>query len=155
MRDQFSARLRGSSAHRIFTKETLGIPPSISCHTQAGLINSTSLITLNNNYLLATCLSDSLLTKININDGSFSSLLGYSDIDSSLNLPIPITACSLSFIDNTIFIGYSEINYYPEEINKTNIIIKIDIINKDSDDGPDINTNTQIKYFIFTNSTKN
>ena len=121
--------------------------------TEAQLINSTSLITLNENYLLAAYLNDSLLTKININEGRFSNLLNYEDIDPALNLIAPITSCSLSMIDNTIFIGYTEINYYPEETNKTNIIIKVDITNKDSYNDLDINTNIEIKYFIFPHST--
>ena len=56
-------------------------------------------------------LENSLLTKININNGDFSSLLGYSDIDSSLELGIPLASCSLSNLENTIFIGYSKIYY--------------------------------------------
>ena len=99
-------------------------------------------------------MNDSLLTKIKLNDGSFSSLLDYTDIDPELNLSIPITSCSISFIDNIVFIGYSEINYYPDEINKTNIIFKINILNKDSEDGPDLDINSKIEFFIFTNSTK-
>ena len=46
-----------------------GLPPTQKTVTGANLINSTSLLTINNNYILAACLHNSLLTKININNG--------------------------------------------------------------------------------------
>ena len=80
-----------------------GIPPKLKTKTEARLINTSSIITLNSNYLLAACLQDSLLTKINLNDGNFSSLLNYSDNEiSSYNLEIPITSCSLSIFENIV-----------------------------------------------------
>ena len=133
----------------------IGIPPILTTMTEARLINSSSIVTLNSNYLLAACLEDSLLTKININDGSFSSLLNYSDSEiSSYNLEIPITSCSLSFFENIVFIGYTQIDYYEAEINKINIVINLNITNKDSDDGPDINNNESKKIFKFPKSSK-
>ena len=129
-----------------------GIPPKLKTKTNANLINSTSLITINDNYLLAACLQDSLLTKINLNNGSFSSLLNYSYI-SDIQLEIPITSCSLSIIEDTIFIGFTQINYFETETNKTNIIIKVNITDKDSNNGPIFDTSVNIKYFIFPNST--
>ena len=137
----------------------IGIPPSLKVTTNAELINASSLITLNENYLLAACLQDSLLTKININNGDFSSLLGYSDLDSSLELEIPVTSCSLSILDNTIFVGYSKIIYYNEDdsdatkTNKTNIVIKLNIKNKNSESGPDIDIAIPKKFFIFPEPT--
>ena len=50
-----------------------GIPPVLKSETDAHLINTTSLLTINENYLLAACLKDSFLTKININNGISSS----------------------------------------------------------------------------------
>ena len=131
--DNYNLKIIISTSKNIYT----GIPPILKTTTEAQLINSTSLITLNENYLLAACLNDSLLAKISLEDGTFSNLLGYSEIDNSLNLNIPITSCSLSIYENIIFIGYSEINYYEvingndTEIilNKTNIIIKLSIEN--------------------------
>ena len=131
-----------------------GIPPTLRTTTKASLINSSSLITLNENYLLASCLEDSLLTKININNGNYSSLLTYSDInDENLNLEIPIKSCSLSMIDNIIFIGYSRIDYFETETNKTNIIIKFNITNLDSENGPELEQPFEKKIFVFPNST--
>jgi len=78
--DYHKLNLIVTSLKNIYT----GIPPQLKTTTEANIINATSLITINENYLLAACLQDSLLTKININDGIFSSLLLYSDINSSL-----------------------------------------------------------------------
>ena len=133
----------------------IGIPPKLKTKTEAKLINTSSVITLNSNYLLAACLQDSLLTKINLNNGNFSSLLNYSDKEtSSYNLDIPITSCSLSIYENIVFIGYSQIDYYENEINKTNIIIRLNITNKDSEDGPNINSNVSKKIFKFPKSSR-
>ena len=133
-----------------------GIPPKKTVKTNANLINSTSLITINENFLLAACLQDSFLGKISLSDGKFTSFLSYTDISISSSLQIPIKSCSLSNIDNTIFIGYSKIEYFEDtnETNKTNIIFKIEITNKDSiTDGPLIDISKEIKYFQFPVST--
>ena len=147
--DYHNLKLVVTTSKKIFT----GIPPILKTTTGANLISSSSAITLNSNYILVSCLKDSLLTKININNGNFSSLLNYSDSQlSDLNLEIPITSCHLSNIGNTIFIGYTRIDYYENEINKTNIIIRLNITNVDSDNGPDINPASSIKSFIFPKS---
>ena len=133
-----------------------GIPPVIKTSTEAELINSTSLITLSQNSLLAACLNDSLLTRISLVDGSFTNLLDYSDIDSSLILTVPSTSCSLSKSGNLIFIGYSEAQYievingnYTEIVsNKTNTVIKLNIENIESE--PNI---LEKKFFTFPFST--
>lgn len=133
----------------------IGIPPKLKTKTEARLINTSSIITLNSNYILAACLQDSLLTKINLNDGTFSSLLNYSDNEiSSYNIDIPITSCSLSIFEDIVFIGYTQIHYYETEVNKTNIIIRLNITNKDSEYGPDINNNESKKIFKFLNSSR-
>ena len=54
-----------------------GIPPTKQSMTEAKLFNSSSIITLNDDYLLAACLQDSLLTKIKISSGEYSNLLSY------------------------------------------------------------------------------
>ena len=117
------------------------------------LINSSSIITLNSNYILVSCLQDSLLTKININDGSYASLLNYSDFETlEFKLEVPINSCSLSIIENTIFIGYTKIFLYSGKINKTNIVFRLNITNKDSSNGPIIDTKFNKEKFIFPNS---
>ena len=127
-----------------------GIPPTPKSITNAKIINTTSIITINQNYILAACLEDSLLTKININNGQFSSLLSYSDINQ--NLQIPITICSLSSMGEYIFIGYSKIEYYPKQTNKTNIVIKLKIGNIGSD--PYLDGNFGKKIVNFQSSIK-
>jgi len=149
VKDYNNLKLIVTTSKKIYT----GIPPKLKVTTEAKLINSSAIITLNSNYLLAACLQDSLLTKININDGSFSSLLNYSDAESSsLKFQIPITSCSLSILENLIFIGYSQIEYYEKETNKTNFIIRLNITNKDSDDGPEIDSDVTEKIFKFPKS---
>ena len=150
VKDYNNLKLIVTTSKNIYT----GIPPKLKVTTEAKLINSSAIITLNSNYLLAACLQDSLLTKININDGSFSSLLNYSDVESSsLKFQIPITSCSLSNLDNLIFIGYSQIEYYEKETNKSNFIIRLNITNRDSDDGPEFDSNVPEKIFKFPKST--
>lgn len=132
----------------------MDIPPSKKVETNADFINASSLITINDNYLLAACLGNSFLGKINLLNGNFISLLSYSDININPELEIPITTCSLSNIDNTVFIGYSRIDYFENEINKTNIVFKINITNKDSiEEGPSLDDSVEIKYFVFPQST--
>ena len=147
--DYHNLKLIVTTSKKIYT----GIPPKLKSTTGANLINSSSVLTLDSDYILVSCLKDSLLTKINIKNGNFSSILNYSDSQlSALNLEIPITKCSLSNIGNTIFIGYTRIDYYENEINKTNLIIRLNITNMYSDNGPEINPSASIKYFIFPKS---
>ena len=128
-----------------------GIPPTLISTTTAKLINTTSIITLNQKYLLAACLEDSLLTKININNGESSSLLNYSEIEQ--NLPIPITICSLSAMGEYVYIGYSKIEYYSSQTNKTNIIINIKLENYLAEPFFDLNFGKKIVNFKSTIKT--
>ena len=130
--DNYDLKIIVSTSKNIYT----GIPPVKKVETQANLINSTSLLTINENYLLAACLKDSLLTKININNGMSSSLINYQEINISPPLEYPIKTCSISTINNFIFIAYSRIDYYEDQTNKTNIIFKLEIKDKYSDNGP-------------------
>ena len=144
--DYHNLKLVVTTAKNIY----LGIPPALKSTTGAKLINVSSIITLNENYLLAACLEDSLLTKININSGAFLNLLDYSQIDSGLE--VPITSCSLSILENTVFIGYTRIDYYDSETNKTNMVFKFNISDKDSSSGPIIVEPFQFNIFIFPKS---
>ena len=144
--DYHNLKLVVTTAKNIY----LGIPPALKSTTGAKLINVSSIITLNENYLLAACLEDSLLTKININSGAFLNLLDYSQIDSGLE--VPISSCSLSILENTIFIGYTQIDYYDSETNKTNMVFKFNISDKDSSSGPIIAEPFQSNIFIFPKS---
>ena len=71
----------------------MDIAPSKKVETNADFINASSLITINDNYLLAACLGNSFLGKINLLNGNFISLLSYSDININPELEIPITTC--------------------------------------------------------------
>ena len=51
------------------------IPPIYKSTTNTNFINATSIITINQDYLLAPCLWDSLLSKIKISNGPSSSVL--------------------------------------------------------------------------------
>ena len=133
-----------------------GIPPTKKVETNTNLINFTSLITINENYILAACLEDSFLGKINLSTGQFTSLLSYTDINISPSLDIPITRCSLSNIDNFIFIGYSKIEYSESEekyyIN--NIIFKLSVKDIGSTtDGPIYNNEIELVYYQYPEST--
>ena len=82
-----------SSSKAIYTS----FPTNKKVDTNANLIKVSSLITINSNYLLAACLQDSFLGKINLSTGNFVSLLSYSDVDEDVGI-IPRTICSLSNI---------------------------------------------------------
>ena len=146
--DYHNLSLIATTSKKIYT----GIPPNLKITTTANLINASSIITFNDKYLLAACLKDSLLTKINLNNGESTSLLNYDTFSTELNLDIPITSCSLSIIENTIFIGYAKIDYFTKETNKTNIVMRFNITNKESNDGPDIDDTVDKKFFIFPKS---
>ena len=124
-----------------------GIPPMKKSETQANLKSVSSLATINENYLLACCLSDSLLTKININTGESSSLLLYNNIATSTTLTLPEDICSISIFENIVFIGYTQ----TEGSNKINLVIRIYIKNKDDEEGPILDSSFEIKFFIFPN----
>ena len=143
--DNHNLNIIVTTAKKIYT----GIPPQLKATTEANIINATSIITLNQNFLLAACLQDSLLSKIRLSDGQSSSILTYNNVDLSLYLDLPTTSCSLSILDNIVFIGYTRNEYYTNAVNKTIILIKLSIQNKDSEEGPSLDENTEIKFFIF------
>ena len=146
--DYYNLSLIATTSKKIYT----GIPPNFNTTTTANLINVSSIITFNDKYLLAACLQDSLLVKINLNNGESTSLLNYDIFSTNLNLGIPITSCSLSLLENTVFIGYTRIEYFTKETNKTNIVMRFNITNKESDNGPDIDNLVEKKFFVFPKS---
>ena len=123
-----------SSSKSIYTD----IPPIKKAETDAALFKFSHLITINTNYLLVACLEDSFLGKINLSTGSYVPLLSYSQIEDTLNSTktsqLPDAICSLSNIDNTIFIGFSQV--FDTE-KSYNTIFKFTIANKDdTEEGP-------------------
>ena len=85
--DYHNLNLIVSMSKNIYT----GIPPEKKVTTDAQLISSTYLITINSKYLLAACLHDSLFGKIRLSDGTFTPLLDYTDTRISTTLEIPDT----------------------------------------------------------------
>ena len=130
-----------------------GIPPTKKSQSNAKLNKYSSVATINENFLLASCLNDSLLTKININTGEHTSLLLYSDILTPNELTVPEKCCSLSIFENFVFIGYSQLDTSNSLI--TNIAIKITIKNKEDNNGPILDTSSENKFFIFPNQYTN
>ena len=131
-----------------------GIPPKLQTTTEAQLINSSSIATVNSNYILAACLNDSFLAKINLNNGNFTNLLDYSYFNNKdINLKVPNTSCSLSIINDTLFIGYTHLDYYAEQINRTNFVLRLIMLNIDSNDGPELNLSASKKKFNFNSSS--
>ena len=126
-----------STSQKIYS----GIPPLLKTNTSAAFNQNTSILVINENFILATCLNDSLLTKININNGNSSSLLEYSDIINNEILS-PNAICTISMTMNTVYIGISEIN---SKNFVKNIIIKLNLILENNDE-PFIDKET-IKYF--------
>ena len=138
--DYHNLKLVVSSSGNIYE----GIIPQKKSQTRAKLFRNSSIASVNENYLLASCLEDSLLTKINISSGEFTSLLQYSDISTNLELTFPENVCSISIFENLVFIAYSIIN----DTTRNNIVIRVKIKNKDNSDGPNIDTDFEIKYYI-------
>ena len=129
-----------STSGNIYT----GIPPTYKVYTNANINNCSSIATVNENYIFVSCLNDSLLGKININTGAYSPLIQYTDIQTTFELTVPKTICSLSIFNNLVFIGYTKIN---TNGNKTNIVIRANILNKEND--PTIELSENSNFFVF------
>ena len=140
--DYHNLKLVVSSSGNIYE----GIIPQKISQTSATLIKYSAIASVNENYLLASCLEDSLLTKININTGEFTSLLQYSDISTDLELKTPENVCSISIFENLIFIAYSIIS----DTTRNNIVIRVNIKNKNDSNGPTIDTIYEKKYYIYS-----
>ena len=120
-------------------------PISLRTRTDANLNSSSSAAVCNENYILVACLQNSLLSKININDGNFQNLINYSEYESLI--VSDKSSCCLSIYENTVSISISQPYYY----NKIkNAIITVIIKNKDDIiDGPLIDNDKEKKIFNF------
>ena len=120
-------------------------PISFRTNTSASLNASSSVAVCNKNYILVSCLQNSLLTKININDGNFQNLINYSEFDSII--VSNKSSCCLSIYENTVSISISQ-PYFDNKIK--NAVITININNKDDIiNGPLIDNDKENKIFIF------
>ena len=146
IKDYHNLKLVVSTSKNIYK----GIPPTKISQTTVNLNKYSSIATINENFILASCLDDFLLVKININSGDYTPLISYSEISTPESLTSPQKVCSISIFENLVFIGYSQLG--DSKIN--NIIIKIQIKNKDDENGPILDTSSENKYFIIESPFK-
>jgi len=142
--DYHNLKLVVSSSGNIYK----GIPSQKVSQTNTKLFKNSAIASLNENNLLASSLEDSLLTKINIASGEYTFLLQYSNISTSIELTTPENIFSISILENLVFIAYSIISGE----TKYKIVIRVNIKNKDDSNGPIIDTNYQIKNYIYEES---
>ena len=139
--DYLNISILVSSSGKIYNAAGL----EVKLTTSANLNASSSIAVYNQNYILAACLSDSLLVKISLVDGGFQSLVPYSDFDS-----IQVSSkssCSISFYNNIVFIGVSQ----PTSENKIkNAVIRLYLLEPENlDTGPSIDESKEKKIFNF------
>ena len=80
-----------------------GIPPSLKNETNSKIINISSAVTYNKNYIFMACTEDNLLSKIQIESGLETPLIIYD------NFNIPYKTCSISTKNSYVYIGISNI----------------------------------------------
>jgi len=86
--------------------------------------------------MLVACTEDFLLSKLNINSGSYISLIDYSEYNT---IVVSNTSCCISIFEDIVFIVIGQTNPQNKTINN---VIKLNIANKgDLDNGPIIDTN--------------
>ena len=122
VKDYHNLNLIITSSKKIFT----GIPPIYKSSTEANINYYSSVATYNDNLIVVACLEDSLLAKININNGYHEILLNYFD-----SLVKPKFICSLIINIDKIYIAISQPSPNSEGklIHK---IIKVDIKNNNN-----------------------
>lgn len=120
-----------------------GTPSNRISQTTANFNESTFIAVCNEDYILASCLKDSLLTKIRISTGEYRSLLSYSDYDS---ITASNSSCCISIYEDIVFIAISQYNLENRTINS---FIKLHIENKnDIINGPNI-TDEDKQIFVY------
>ena len=114
--DYLNLSILATSSRKIYNAS----PLSEKITTVASLRASSSIAVCNANFILAACLTDSLLAKINLNNGNYENLVDYSTFST---IEVSLTSsCSISIYENIVLIGVSQ----PVNDNK----IKNAIINK-------------------------
>ena len=122
VKDNHDLYLTITSSKKIYA----GIPPIFKSSIEAKINSYSSVATYNDNFILVACLEDSLLAKININNGNSETLLNYFE-----PLVKPEFICSLVINIDKINIAISQ----PSSSGGDKLIhkiIKIDIENKDN-----------------------
>ena len=125
----------------------LATPLSKKTTTNANLNLSSFAATCNDNYVLVSCLEDSLLSKINLETGEATSLIPYEN-ENFGSIYVSKHSCSLSILDNYVFIVVSQPGSSNDMVSL--FFIRLNISNKnDETDGPIIGENVVMKSFIF------
>ena len=82
-----------------------GFPPKLKSKITSTITNFSSGVTINENYLLMSCLDGKILTKININTGE------ETDLCPSLSFSSPSQQiCSISSYNNKVFLIYTQLD---------------------------------------------
>ena len=126
-----------------------GIPPTFKVDTNSSIINISSAVTYNNNYILIACTENYLLSKINIETGEEIYLVPYEYLNLS------DSTCSVSTKDDYVYIGLSHIKTDINSANSylENTVVKIKLESKDGN--PCLDTNFTILNYTFKYKDKN
>ena len=127
--DYLNLSLLVSSSGKIYNAIPFSTTPRIRTYVN---FNSSSAVAIcNENYLIATCLVDHFLVKINFNDGSFSELIEYTEFN-NIVLSDTTSSCCVTIYENIVFIAISQSgtdNKIKNSVIKLNILNKEDLIN--------------------------
>ena len=105
--DYYNLSLIITSDNKIYT----GIPPTIKVNEISNLRNISSAVTYDENNILIACTENFLLTKINLETGQETPLIYYENISA----PDPENICSISYMDDYVYIGYYHMIFPIEE----------------------------------------
>ena len=126
-----------------------GIPPNLISETNSKVMDISAVATYDTNYITLACSENYLLSKIKIETGEEEPLLTYSifNLDiSNLNY-----LCSISILDNIVYIGISQII----DNSLKNNIIKVELINNNDNNGPIVNDKILFSFnYQLTNLNK-
>ena len=149
--DYLNLSLIVSSSGNIYNAAPFSTTPRAT--TSASLNASSACAEVNENFMLAACLTDHLLVKINFNTGDFETLLEYSEFP-DIEVTSTYSSCCVSIYENTVFIAISQPSSSTDDYIR-NAIIKLNILNKDdATDGPTVDTSIAKQSFIFPNEYK-
>ena len=99
--DYYNLSILVSTSKNIYT----GFPPTLKSTINSTITNFSSGVTINENYLLMSCLDGKILTKININTGEETDLcpsLSFSNSSQKI--------CSISSYNNKVYLVYSQLD---------------------------------------------
>ena len=133
--DYYNLYLLITTEKKIYT----GMPPNEISVTTSNIINITAAATYDTNYVLLACTGDYFLSKIRINTGEEVPLISYSEL--SLSIINVNYTCSISILDNIVFIGIHQII---DNIKLTDNFFKI-VLNPNENNGP-----TFVEYKKYT-----